>query len=610
MVVAGVLGAVLALTWFAFDADWTDSLITTAVVGIVCLSLVVVTGFTGQVSLAQFTLAGMGAWVAVRLADAHSIPFEVALLVGAVGALPVGLLVALPSLRVRGVNLAVATLGMALALDYLVLQNVHAIQRNDFQILQIEPPSLFGIDINRVDHPARYATVVVVIFTVLMILVANLRRGRAGRRMIAVRTNERAAASLGISVFGAKLFAFGLGAALAGIGGVLVAFTSTAPQWTTFSVGQSINAVVYAVIGGVGFVIGPIFAGFFAIGSLGGKTFDLLGDWVGVDLQNVFQVVGGLGLIAILLQDPNGLASQNIRQWRSTARRLHVDRAFRTRPARPLPDVARSPVSPRPLEICDLGVRFGGVIALDGANVVVNPGEVVGLIGPNGAGKSTLIDAVTGFVRPSSGTVSLDGKPIGSLSARRRAQAGIGRSFQSLELFEDMTVRDNLRTASEPRDRRAYLTDLVRPGDPPLSPTAVAAIREFGLEDDLDRRPGELPHGRRRLVGIARAIAAAPSVLLLDEPAAGLDDHETAELGNLIRRLARDWGLAVLLVEHDVGLVLRVCDRIVVLDFGRIIAQGLPEEIRVDPVVVAAYLGVDPDRDPIRAGGDSSDSIR
>ena len=192
---------------------------------------------------------------------------------------------------------------------------------------------------------------------------------------------------------------------------------------------------------------------------------------------------------------------------------------------------------------------------------------MLGLIGPNGAGKTTFIDAVTGFNR-ATGEVVLDGVRVDRWSPRRRSRAGIGRSFQTLELFESLTVRENLRVASERRDLLAYLTDLVRPGKPPLAPAAVVALREFGLEADLDRRPDELPYGRRRLVAIARAVAGAPSVLLLDEPAAGLDDGETAELGRLVRRLADEWGLAVLLVEHDVALVLDVSDRVVVLDKG------------------------------------------
>jgi sulfate-transporting ATPase len=236
-------------------------------------------------------------------------------------------------------------------------------------------------------------------------------------------------------------------------------------------------------------------------------------------------------------------------------------------------------------------VRFGGVVAVDGVSLEVRPGEVVGLIGPNGAGKTTLVDIVTGFTRADAGHVTLEGRRIDRWSPRRRAQAGIARSFQSLELFEDMTVRDNLRTASDRRDPLAYLSDLVWPRNPPLHGTAVAAIREFGLEDDLDRMPSELPYGRRRLVAIARAVAARPSVLLLDEPAAGLDEHETAELAGLVRRLAADWGLAVLLIEHDVSLVMAVCDRIEALDFGRTIASGTPEQIRANAAVVSAYLG-------------------
>ncbi|MCZ7525369.1 MAG: ATP-binding cassette domain-containing protein [Acidimicrobiia bacterium] len=237
-------------------------------------------------------------------------------------------------------------------------------------------------------------------------------------------------------------------------------------------------------------------------------------------------------------------------------------------------------------------------MAVDNVSLRVEPGQVVGLIGPNGAGKTTLIDAVTGFVRPAGGEVVLDGASVNRWSARRRAVAGMGRSFQGLELFETMSVRDNLLTASDRRDALAYLTDLVRPGRGRLGPAAAAAVSDFELAEDLDRRVDELSYGRRRLVAIARAIATEPSVLLLDEPAAGLDPVETEELGRLVRRLADEWGLAVLLVEHDVKLVLDVCDRVAVLDFGRRIAEGEPDVVRHDPLVVAAYLGVPAAEEP------------
>jgi ABC-type branched-subunit amino acid transport system ATPase component len=184
------------------------------------------------------------------------------------------------------------------------------------------------------------------------------------------------------------------------------------------------------------------------------------------------------------------------------------------------------------------------------------------------------------------------------MSPAKRTRAGLSRSFQSLELFEDSTVLDNLRAASDPRDRLSYLRDLVHPVDPPLPGEVVAAIREFQIQDDLHRIVQDLSYGQRRLLAIARAVATQPSVLLLDEPAAGLGDAQSAELSHLVRRLADDWGMAILLVEHDMNFVMNVCDDIVVLDFGVKIAEGPPDVIRRDPRVVAAYLG-ESDEEPV-----------
>jgi ABC-type branched-subunit amino acid transport system ATPase component len=221
----------------------------------------------------------------------------------------------------------------------------------------------------------------------------------------------------------------------------------------------------------------------------------------------------------------------------------------------------------------------------------VLPGQVHGLIGPNGAGKTTLIDAITGFARTEAGTINLGGRDITGLGPRRRAQLGLSRSFQSLELFDDLSVAENLAVASQAGGARRRLVDLVRPTPVAFGAAGRAAIRNFELETVLDAPPTAISFGRRKVVAIARAVASAPSVLLLDEPAAGLDDTEAEELGALIRQLADDWGVAVLLVEHKVDLIMSTCDTITVMAEGQVLASGPPEEIRAHQQVLDAYLG-------------------
>jgi len=255
------------------------------------------------------------------------------------------------------------------------------------------------------------------------------------------------------------------------------------------------------------------------------------------------------------------------------------------------------------LETRGLTVTFGGLNANDKVDLIVPKGKFVGLIGPNGAGKTTFIDAITGYVPMSAGTATFAGEDIGELKPHERAQRGLVRTFQSLELFEDLSVRDNLLVAAYPTKWYSFILDMLHltPTDPKTEERVGWALDIMGLTDEADAMPTDLSHGRRKLVGVARALAAQPELILLDEPAAGLDTAESQNLGRHLREFL-DHDMSVFLIDHDMGLVLSVCDYIYVLDFGKIIAEGTPAEVREDPAVKAAYLGAEAGEGQAAAG--------
>jgi sulfate-transporting ATPase len=581
LIMAGVIVAVVMLS--TLSANWDTALTLTFCGAILVLSVVVVTGFCGQLSLAQFALAGFGAWVAARFVASTGAPFLLALVVGMLAAVPAGLIVALPALRTRGVNLAVATLALALMISAVIFQNGGL--TGGFSGTVVKPPTVFGLHINPVTHPGRYGGFALVVLILSGLVVANLRRGRSGRRFIAVRSNERAAASLGIGVYSAKLFAFGIASAIAALAGVTLGFINPQVQFEQFDALGSINAVLNAVLGGLGYVSGSVVGGLQSQGGVSTQVLNSIFTGSG-KIVSWIVIISGVGVLAVLAQSPDGLAALWSRQVGDRIPKVRV------RPDRPAP----SPVPGRgrrglSLEVKQIVVRFGGVVALDDVSFRVLPGEVFGLIGPNGAGKTTMLDVMTGFTRQSSGQVVFGGDIIDDWSPERRARSGLARSWQAVELFEEMTLRENLLAAVDRQDPKRFVIDLVHPGRQASSELMNEMVAELELEPYLDRRPSALPQGITRLAGIARAIVTEPSVLLLDEPAAGLDSHERAELGNVIRRVASRLGIAVLVIEHDVSLLMGISHRMAVLDFGRLIASGTPEEVRTNSAVVSAYLG-------------------
>jgi sulfate-transporting ATPase len=574
------LGALVLLAPTTLQA----AVVTSLLLATVGLSIVLLAGYAGQLSLGQMAIAGVAALVSGRLSGAAGLPFLLAALAGVAAAVVVGLLFALPSLRSRGLALAVVTLGLGIAVEKVVFANSR--YSGGINGTTVGEPTLFGWSVSWGNHPERYAMVVVVVFVGAGAMVANIRRGKIGRRLLAVRSNERASASLGISVPSVKLLAFGIAAAIAALGGVLIGFRFGVVQYESFSLFASLQVVILTVIGGVGYVAGA------AIGALlaPGGVLEYFTVDAG-DSERWMILASGCLLLVVLVVCPNGLAGlfEGRLGWlRRVGRRDRLDAPDQPAPVLVSPSWTAEPVV---LEAEHVSVRFGGVSVLDDVSLTVPPGRVIGLIGANGAGKTTLLEAMSGYLHLSGGTLRVRGEEMTSASPRQLARAGVRRSFQGVESFEDLTVGENLLVAHEELGVGSAMRELVRP-TPALLPDDVRVLAaSFGLEGSLDSSPSELPFGRLRLLGVARAVAGRPSVLLLDEPASGLSTLERDEFARLLRSIADVHGVGVLLVEHDVDLVIDVCDEVVVLDVGRVIFQGGPHEVMADPRVRAAYLG-------------------
>jgi ABC-type branched-subunit amino acid transport system ATPase component/branched-subunit amino acid ABC-type transport system permease component len=595
-----VLIAAIAIAAGVQDQFWLGAIVVTAGSAIVLLSFVVITGYSGQLSLAQFAFAGLGAWIAGQLIAAVHMPLLPAVLIGVVGVAPIGVLVGAVCLRTTGVNLAIVTLGFAAAVEYLLFDSSTFTGAAGIQIGNIE---LFGLNVSAISEPNRYAVLALIALIIAAIITANVRRGVAGRRLLAIRANERAAASLGIDVPKAKLFAFTIGSMLAALGGIVIGFGNSTIIFSTFSTIPSVEGVSQAILGGVGWIPGAVIGGFIQTSGVFSQALNSL---VGASYVAYVPLGAAALLLIVIANQPDGAAPIMAGQLRWVATKLRlakpVDKTGGSsgkvavqRPA----EATEVRVTPMSLRVSDLSVVFGGVVAVDGLSLEVNPGEIVGLIGPNGAGKSTAIDAITGYVQHRANEVMLGDDSLAHLSPSARARAGVRRSFQSLELFDDLSVLDNLAIATDPAGNGQFLAGLLKPRRIAINSVTWAAIEAFKLTNCLDLYPGQLSYGTRRLLAIARAAAAGPSILMLDEPAAGLDDAERLELSDALTTLSRRWGIGVLLVEHDVPMVMRTCQRIYALDLGKVIASGTPAEVRDDAHVVAAFLGPEAAGSPV-----------
>ncbi len=568
-----IVGSILAVVvMLVLQGDWRIAFIISMIMAIISLSLVVITGFAGQVSLAQLTLAGVAAFLLGPITTSWHVPFPFAPLLAALGAAVVGVVVGLPALRIRGLPVAVVTLAFAVAIEAVWFHNPDFVSSSG---VNIGAPKLFGLDLSSrvgTDYPRlQFGLLVLVVLVAVAVGVAKLRTSRLGSAMLAVRANERSAAGAGIDVVKVKLIAFGLAAFIAGLGGAMLAYFQSNVTFDPFTtlVGLALFNVAY--VAGITSVSGGLVAGLTAAGgvvALGADKWLSLGSWYGV--------IAGVALVVTVVRAPEGLVGPL--HARLARRRAASTQAVVVPPTVAPPLIAMAPVEGGDvvLEVRGLSVRYGGVVAVDNVDLELRRGTIVGLIGPNGAGKTTLVDAITGFAA-STGEVLVDGKNLRRLAPFKRVRSQLGRTFQLSQLYEDLSVRENVvvgiaaAVGREPRD---------------LDET----LELLDLSGVADRPVGELSQGRRQLVAVARALVGNPDVLLLDEPAGGLDSSESQWLGERLRRI-RDSGVSILLIDHDMHLVFALCDSLYVLNFGEVIAHGSPDEIKADRGVTAAYLG-------------------
>ncbi|QGY03706.1 branched-chain amino acid ABC transporter ATP-binding protein/permease [Methylobacterium mesophilicum SR1.6/6] len=538
-----------------------------ATYAIAVIGLTVVLGLCGQINLAQAGFFGIGAY-AVGLGTVDGgLNFWICLITGLGLAVVLGAALGASTLRLGGHYLAMVTISFQQILT-LVLTNWIPVTHGPDGVPNIRRPALFA-------DGQSYLALCVLVLAIVGWLVWHMPRTRLGRAMRAVRDNELAAGVSGIDIYRTKVAAFALGALLAGLGGGLFAGSFTYISPDQFSFAESIVFLTMALLGGVGSPVGAV---------IGTALLILIPEWLRFlkEIPGLYLAIYGLAVILIVVFMPDGI-------WGFLG-----DQVRRLRRARPAPapaaelTLSQGEASGAPmLEVSELAKHFGGLKAVDAVSFTVARGGIHALIGPNGSGKTTTLNVLSGLYSPTGGTVRLAGQDVTRLPPHRRAAAGIGRTFQNIRLFRSMSALENVVIGAERPNNPLGASDRAS-----LEARARAALAFVGLEGRAEEPISGFSYGHQRLIEIARALAGNPVLLLLDEPAAGLNSSEKNALTVLLRRMAAK-GLTILIIDHDMTLVSDVASHVTVLNFGRRIADGVTATVLREPAVIQAYLGED-----------------
>jgi len=520
---------------------------------------------TGQLSLGHSAFMAIGAYGASVLTVRMGIPLPIALIGGTAIACLAGIIVGLPVLRLSGLYLAIATLGLVYIVT-LILENW------EFVGGRLGISGMQGTEVELV-----WGIVIAV-----GVFLAAFERSRLMLAMRSVRENPDAARAIGMNLTILRVGGFAAGAALCGLGGGLWAHYIIFIDPYQFGLTKSFEIVLFVVLGGIGSFWGPV---------LGATVMTILPVWVRV-LKEWREVVFGALLIIMMAFRPQGIVSP---EWIGKGRRRRGKLRLPKESAQAFAvrrevDVADGDVL---LDVKAMSKSFGGVQALSDVTLSARRGEILGVIGPNGAGKSTFFNCLTGFIPPDRGDVRFGSDSLLNLAAHEIARRGIRRTFQQGGVFRSFTVWDNVRAGQHavvPVYRRSLLPGVDRAGERQSSARIYGILGEVGLGQHALDMAGSLAYGDQRRLEIARALAGDPELLLLDEPAAGMNQTEANDLADLLRRL-RALGLTIVLIEHNMSLVMSLCDRLIVLDHGVVIAEGLPAEVAANPAVIEAYLG-------------------